>query len=431
MATFVERLRLMGSLVIAWCAFATALPVHATSTDGYHKIIVVPVVVNSSTYKSKIFIHNPSTSQPISVQLTFYQGVPYTGVDPAPVVGVDCGVKAVAVRQALLFADLVALCPAAPPPPPGGSVFGWLRAEEVTPGTNRTFAIITRVDNTARTNGFEVEGFPAHTFTGADAYVVGMARTLDADGKLKTNCFVSALNEAATVTVTLLDGDSGAQLFQTAPINLPANRLVRLLDVHGVSGDYGNGMLKIGTTPAPGPGLVFPGVIAFCTVENDQSRDDDFRIAKAVPVFDNQASRTWIENVDELGNTFAVDNAHRNTHVVYFKHPDVVHCGVYDPATAGDPSPALLTTMEVRLRDPEGNAIAGGANQSSFANLYTGDKGEHGDPFAKGLDGKWLLDVQTRAGQPPGAYNYALICLTGSGFGGHEWVGRDIGRAPF
>ena len=48
------------------------------------------------------------------------------------------------------------------------------------------------------------------------------------------------------------------------------------------------------------------------------------------------------------------------------------------------------------LVDPEGTVAARAPGNVGFTNLYTGDKGEHGQPGTfMGANGKWSLDVQS------------------------------------
>jgi hypothetical protein len=278
--------------------------------------------------------------------------------------------------------------------------------------------MFTRIDNAPFTAGFETESYPAHTFTGADLHVIGLRRS----ASLKTNCFVAALHEPTSVTLGLyggFGGTAGAPLSTPITVDLPANMMVRFLDIGlGVFpiGDFTNGVLKVTTNPTGNP-PVYPGVSAFCTVENVTTTNADFRIGKASPVLDEHAFRLWVQSADEANTVFAVGPNERNRHVVYFKHPDVVEC-----ALGGGNEGAL----EMRLYDPENQLRAGGAGVVGFANLYTGNKGQHGEPgVLMGLNGKWRLDVQKRSGAA-GDLPYALTCRAGSGFGGFEWVGRHL-----
>ena len=53
------------------------------------------------------------------------------------------------------------------------------------------------------------------------------------------------------------------------------------------------------------------------------------------------------------------------------------------------------------LVDPEGTVAARAPGNVGFTNLYTGDKGEHGQPGTfMGANGKWSLDVQSLNRRP-------------------------------
>ncbi len=395
------------------------IPALATSTDGYHKIQIIPVAVKSTAFKTSFFFHNASGAA-INLAITFYKGVDYAGGPPAQQAPVACPNQVVQSGRVLAVPDLPTLCPAVPAG--GASLFGWLWVEEITPGTTIPFTAFTRVDNTARTSGFEIEGYPAHTFTGANAYVTGLRRSIGVGGTpIQTNCFVSALNEATTVTLTLLDGTSGATLGTPISVALPATQMARFLDIFGsTAGNYSNGVVRVTTTPT---GFTYPGVIAFCTVQNNTTTDADFRIAKASPVFDNHVARLVVDDHDEENTPFktgSVSTDDRNRHVVYFKHPDYIEC------LLGGGNEANL---EILLVTPEGAVVARAAGNVGFSG-YTGDKGQHGEPgILMGANGRWSVDVQ--ALNPSGLNaTYQIGCRAGSGLGGYEWVGRNRPHTP-
>ena len=422
--------RIFSAAMLVCGALLNPAPAAATDTDGYHKVLILPLTVKSSTYQASYYIHNPSASATIQVALTFYQGVTYaTPWSPTATSAYDCGIKAVAPNQVLTYVDLIALCPSAPPPPTGGSTYGWIWAQEVTSGTTLPFTIFSRIDNATFTSGFEAESAPAHTFTGATQNVLGLRRLTGTSGiQIQTNCFVVALGEATTVTLSLFDGVTGTPKGTSVTVNLPIAKMARFLNIFPEVGDYSNGRLEVVTTPTGTNPQVYPGVIAYCTVENTSTRNADFRIAKASPVFDTQVQREWVENVDEAGKLFTTgatasttEPGDRNRHVVYFKHPDVVECLLGGSNAAN---------LEMILVDPEGNIVARAAGNVGFTNLYTGDKGQHGQPGTlMGENGKWSLDVQSLNASGLNK-TYAIACRAGSGFGGHEWVGRNLAHTP-
>ena len=121
---------------------------------------------------------------------------------------------------------------------------------------------------------------------------------------IQTNCFVVALGEPTTVTLSLFDGATGAAKGTPITVDLPIAKMARFLDIFPSVGEYSNGRLEVATTATGTSPPTYPGVIAYCTVENTSTRNADFRIAKASPVFDTQVQRQWVENVDEAGKTF-------------------------------------------------------------------------------------------------------------------------------
>ena len=115
------------------------------------------------------------------------------------------------------------------------------------------------------------------------------------------------------------------------------------------------------------------GLVAFCTVQDNTSFGADFRIAKqeqglASGALDQGAWRhTLTDRSDaDVGppSGFAIPpGTTRNTHVFYFRHPDVVGCMLLEGR--GGPIASFNYGLEMRLRtwyDDGWHAIAGGNN---------------------------------------------------------------------
>ena len=131
----------------------------AMSTDGYHTNMVLPVAVQTGSFSSDIYLSNPDSVSGVTVALTYYPANATTTGSP-----VACGTKTIAPAATNRY-TLVGLCPGIA----GSTNFGYLEAVEAD-ASNHPFNIFTRVDNPLG-QGFEVEGFPAHAFTAADAMV--------------------------------------------------------------------------------------------------------------------------------------------------------------------------------------------------------------------------------------------------------------------
>jgi cytochrome c551/c552 len=382
-----------------------------TSTDGFHSLQVLPIVVDTGSFSSEIYVFSPHNPDFASTQIHF-RFFPAQG--SAHVGALDCGNQTIANNSTVQY-TLKTLCPGLA----AGSNFGQLEAQELE-AANRPFNVFVRVNN-PQGQGFAIEGYPPHTFMRGTTWVTGLKRQAAAPG-YQTNCFVGALSEQVAFQLKLYS-ENGTQIGQTRVDDLPARTMKRLLDVFGPNGvsapagDYANVRMEV-VSVSPG------GVVVFCTVQNNTTFDADFRIgkafnvnvAKAFDVRDGHAYRSRTESVDALGASFTLgpfpDN--RNRHAVDFKHPDRVQCSI-----VGIPN---SNGIEMRLIAPDGaTVVAGGANVTSFADVYLGAKGTR----SAGENGRWFIDVQGNSADSNGK-SYSIACRSGSGHGHYELVGRGL-----
>ena len=389
------------------------------TTDGYHAIQVLPVVVDTASFTQRITLRNPEQF-PISVAARYYpadgtaQGTPID-CDPIPMTG----------HSDASVASLRALCPGLS----AGSNFGTLVLRS---GGSSPFALYSRVSNPAGA-GFSVEGFPAHAFTSALSVSTGLRRLAAAPGApaFQTNCFVGNLADqipeaqpvTTDVTITLFNGQ--AALGSTVR-SLPPGRLVRLLDVFAAvgapAGDYDD--VRAVFNP---DNLTQPGIVAFCTVQDNTSFGADFRIAKAEVSwgFGNVGSqdiglrRTGLDGFDfsfpgDTFRDFAIPaGASRNIHSLYFRHPDVIGCKLWTPSNQ------LATAeygLEMRLLATvngvyDWTPVAGGNNALSFSGVYLGDKRSRGN----GANTNYLLEVESNGQNSGSNRGYKISCESGSG----------------
>jgi hypothetical protein len=381
-------------------AIGFAATASASSTDSFHSIQVVPVVVQTGTFSAEIYVFNPHPST-INVNFDYY---PATGTPQAT--PIDCGDKAIPPNSTVGY-TLSLLCPTVA----AGSNFGMIEASDVD-AANRPFNVFVRV-NSPFGYGFAIESFPPHTFTGDQYWVTGLKRQASFPG-YKTNCFFGALGEPTTLTYNLYAA-SGTQLGVSKQVVLAARQMVRIndifADVGAPAGDHFS--VRLGTLEL---GAGEPGAVVFCTVENSTYFDADFRIGKAFPAQDDHAWRTFSQSADALNVAFATGSGanSRTRHVVYFKHPDRVQCSV-----AGTPN---STGLEMRLVAPDGTPVAGagGPGQTSFAEVYLGAKSTRNF----GANGQWFIDVENATGGT--AKPYELTCSSGSGHTPYEPVGRNL-----
>ncbi|MCX7041187.1 MAG: hypothetical protein NT117_00560 [Gammaproteobacteria bacterium] len=405
-------------------ALAGTTPALAQSTDGFHAIQVFPVVVDSDSFTQRFTFKNPDAANAVTLSTIYF---PADGTTQA--VNMGCPAITIPAGGQTVFTSLRGICPTLA----AGSQYGFLYAA-VTGATQGLFSGYSRVSNAAG-NGFSVEAFPAHTFTSADTIVTGLRRRAasGASPAFQTNCFVGNQHDVSpylhlnsTVNYTLYS--SGGATLGTGTMQLTPGRMVRLLDVFAAAnapaGDYDDAYIVFGET-----GTGEPGLMTFCTVQDNTSFGADFRIGKqfrgygtqysGIGAQDDHVSRdtTVAFDIKMTGDTtpraFSIPASNTttgaNTHVVYFRHPDYVACEIIDPATNVRALPAY--GLEMRLRDQYLNTLAGGVNIQGFSRIYMGDKTDRNN----GANARYTIEVESTAVNTAAARPYKLHCQSGSG----------------
>ncbi len=407
------------------CAAIAATSASAQSTDGYHSIQVFPVVVDSASFTQRFVFRNPDPDNAITVNASFYPGTGTAQTTPT-----TCPAFSIPADGQREFTSLRSLCPGMV----AGNTFGYLYTNDADP-TNKPFAAFSRVSNSAGA-GFSVEAFPAHTFTSADAVVTGLRR-LAASGAtpaFQTNCFIGNLHDVtapATPTTTevfyTLYDSNNAQVGSTTSVMLTPGKLTRLLDVFTTAGapagNYDNVRVKFEEV---GPDE--PGLMTYCTVQDNTSFGADFRIGKQEQGFSTPYSSIGAQDDSVSRDSVAFQDlflsgdvsprqfdipagAFSNTHVIYFRHPDRIQCELVNPATDVRLTPD--DSLEMRLLDGQGNLVAGGNNVIGFSEIYLGDKTDRNF----GANGRYSIEVESSgAGLNVNQLrNYGIHCQSGSG----------------
>lgn len=408
---------------------ALASPASAQSTDGFHEIQVVPVVVDSASFSQRFdFRAVLSIISGTVVAELHPRYYPADGTtQPGPI---DCPSFQVGIKGKS-FDGLRAMCPGLT----AGSQFGFLVIEQHA-SEHLAFSVFSRVSNPAGA-GFAVEAFPAHTFTTARSTAAGLRRKSASAGSpaYQSNCFVGLMGEHASVTTPTrvlagLLGPDGLDLGTAVTLDLHPGQMVRLLDVFAAvgapEGDHDHATFF--TRPVIADGDPRPGVIAFCTVQDNTSFGADFRIAKqeygdmpgiSVPLpagWDEHVQRVTLSFRNIVGPEFSLNTGgmQQNTHLFYFRNPDWISCELTDPATFSRMLPAKGLEMRLLAWDAHGyTPIAGGAGVLGWDRVYLGDKRERGD----GSNTAYLLQVENMTYSPGGGGDvpYGLRCWSGSG----------------
>jgi hypothetical protein len=407
-----------AGLLLLFAAFAVPTA-RAQTTDGLATIQVFPVVVDSGSFKQQFVFRNPNGSL-ASVQPRYFPGTGTAQASP-----ITCPTFTIPISGSITIASLRTMCPTLV----AGSAFGYLYLTE-THNENLPFAAFSRVSNPAAA-GFSVEAFPAHTFTSATTSISGLRRlvaTTQAPA-FQTNCFVGSLNNyvaggiavPTSVNVELFTA-AGAHLGPGTNIELIPGKLTRLLDVFAAAnappGDHDNATVKFSEE-----GTDRPALMSFCTVQDNTSFGADFRIAKQefgavgweLGGQDGHVRRDWVDvrevvGSSGVGRTFTIQAgaSGRNTHVMYFRHPDWVSCELVAVVTEERLLPAY--GLEMRMLDDTGAVIVGGNDIIGFQTRYLGDKNDVGD----GANTRYTIEVESAV---PSAVlrDYGLHCESGNG----------------
>lgn len=395
---------------------------HAQSIEGYHTDQVFPVVVDSTTFAQSF---NFVTNNPSSVTLTvkFYPG---SGTAQAAIGPVTCNNVTMPAYASARFTSLRELCPNLV----SGSAFGYLRARATASSDGMhddipMFAGFSRVSNYAGA-GFSVEAHPANTFTSASTSVQGLRRmaATQSSPAYQTNCFIGNLDEITPSTpiarkVNLkLWGDAELDALAPKEFSLMPGQFIRLLDVFSAmgadpAGSHDNVLARFSTTwNQPGDDTNRPGIMTFCTVQDNTSFGADFRIGKlewgwGSGSHDLATSRNLF-STSSLGRLFEIDaGASANTHVMYFKAPDTVQCKLL--TTAGT-SPAVAG-LEMRLLNSQGVLVGGGNNATSTGEIFLGDKND----LRNGWTSRYTIEVESDEQTAGAVRSYGLYCSSGSG----------------
>lgn len=409
-------------------AVAGADPALAQSTDGYHAIQIFPLVTDSASFAQRFTFRN-SDAAAMTLSVQYFPG---TGTTQAT--SIACPALTIPANGVFVAPSLRTLCPALA----SGSQFGFLYVADANATHKHSFAGFSRVSNPAGI-GFTVEAFPAHTFTSADTVVTGLRRLAAANGApaFQSNCFVGKMNQVVVnssfpavdsdVLVTLRNA-AGTQVGATTTFHVAPGRLTRLLDVFAAVGaPAGNYDDVRATFEESGTGE--PGILAFCTVQDNTSFGADFRIAKQERGFSQITLKQTPYAQDEhvlrdstIGNdtflsglsaprafTIPAGATGSNTHVVYFRHPDYVQCELINPVTK---LPMIADYgLEMRMIGPEGQVIAGGALAVGWGPIYMGDKSNRNN----GSNTRYTIEVETNGKANSAAKPYKLHCISGSG----------------
>jgi hypothetical protein len=421
------------------CGLAACLLVHAPAraqtTDAHHAIQVFPLIVDNASFVAKLVFRNPGTES-IQIKSRFHPAEGTSQTTP-----LDCDTVYLSAEEAKSY-TLRTLCPTLPAGTQFGFLYTWNGGQ--VSGANNPYSGFSRVQN-PQGIGFSVEAFPAQAFSAARTVVTGLRRSAATatTPAYQTNCFLGLLSEvtpesvpvATTVSYALRESNSDIGVGQVV---LTPGKMVRILDIFAAAGvtpgDYDD---IVAVFDESGEGE--PGVVTYCTVQDNTSYGADFRIGKQSGGIsrgslgdghvaqDDGALRDAIvaSNVRlstgpgaAAARSVAIPaGATSNAHVLYFRHPDYIACSLEDPATGFQLSNAY--GLEMRLMASDGTTVlAGGNDVTGFSQLYLGDKRDRDE----GINTRYVLEVESNENNTGANRPYLLHCRSGSGHGLGELV---------
>ena len=402
-----------------WVALAVCASgvTQAQTSAGSGSVIVLPVVAFTATFTSEVTVQNPNGNS-ITLDLDYYES--NNAHDPG---FHDCGQFSVPAGQTLAF-TMLAMCP----PETGTTHFGMLILRHHDPANQLDLFYAYSRAQTGSGVGFSIEGFPIGGFSGDISYATGIKNSTTTPF-YATNCYVAALGEPITYTLTLYNGTDAAEAapLGTVTASIPAFDSHRYTDVFarlGAGPNNTNVKAKFSVAAIDANGTV-PDYIGFCTVQESVTFSADFRIAKSRDALDQRQKRKTCYGQSACGTLTVpptqIGNAatDRNVHSMFIAQPDFVRCDLVG-------SPATVAQLQIRIRDPGDSFVSTkfvpaapydatpfqNANTAdvSYFYIYTGERTE----WNFGQTARWLIDVEGNDAAT-GTLDYGITCKSGNG----------------
>ena len=407
----------------------------AVTTAGAASSIVLPVAAKTSSFETEVFVFNHN-AYVINVDVLYYEanGLAAPGQK-------TCSVLSLAAGETKSF-KLATQCPVLNDNPPqshfgllvlrdaGGGSIGGGRTEKL-----RTFYGYSRVQHVTTLQGFSIEGFPEHVFSGSLATSTGLKRNGASPFPgtpylYQSNCFVGSLGDPVNYRIRLYNG-SGTKIGNDIIGSLAPYQLLRYLDIFTVAGlavgELDNIRAQFEETNNVNPLAPDDGgrsLIGFCTVQDNRSFGADFRIAKSLDAANATLRKLRCRGTGVLNDANLYDGTacpavtspavHQipdatkmDRWEMFVHHPDFLKCKIL-----GDP--LVVAKLEIRLLAPSGEQVAGGKDQTEFY-IETGGR-QSAFTNSYGVQTFWTTDIQARSNVTTGfPLGYGLQCNSGSG----------------
>lgn len=385
----------------------------AQEIEGMQTMQIIPVVVDSTTFKSRIDLFN-AFGVDTTLDVTY---VPGDGTTQAANGVLACQQVTVPALQPLTIVSIRDICPTLA----AGSQFGYLKLVRANVhGSSQKFHQLgvhafSRVSN-YQGQGFSVEAFPLHTFAWNRQVVSGVRRlapTANSPG-YQTNCFVGTLDDNVGGEVSIkLATAADAPLGNEIKVLTGPSRLIRLLDVFSAAGLASGDYDDVKVTFSSG----LPTAFGFCTVQDNTSFGADFRIGKQVYPREMNEQRVVVASSDLLGRKLSLPEMQADYYqllAMEFHHPDLINCIVYGSgAVPPAPPPSVPSNVELSLwiKDPQQHALRQVSDNGQYR--YVSELADTKMAINDGVDTTlYALIARTGGGATT---DYTLQCLSGSG----------------
>jgi hypothetical protein len=409
-------LRFAAAAACLGAFFGWTPPMSAMSADSSSYAVVLPWVMDTGGFRSRIAVENHSTS-------TLMLNAFFVGDDLSAMPGLHpCSdASANSVPQTFAFAvkadgvlefDLGALlaekCKA---PVPAGPMGNRGTLTILTP-PNAPQALISASARVERipapgvtTLGYSQHGIPLGALEGSKLLMAGLRSGVFPSGaKDRVDCLFSSFADATRSgdLYTLRVKDSrgsvlGAKVFALSPWS---SKIVNdVVATVGAAGDYDGLQVEI----EPGANPTSPSMIASCrTIDLSNpsvTSATSLSVGKVYEPKDMQLQRSvTVDQTPGWGKFRFNPQAGKALHVAFLRAPDMVTCQVDDPQ--------LILIVE----DPSRRFVAGGFQ--STGEFFTGSRSD----VSFGTAGGWGLTVKPNPANPPsGSINYEITCVSGNG----------------
>jgi hypothetical protein len=419
-----KRKALAAAQAVALCVASPAAD--AQSIIGFSPTMVIPIVAQTGTYSSEVFIGNTGGT-------SLVLGVEYVGGIGSAAPGQrDCGTVVVppggAAGPGATSFSVGAQCGL-----PAGSNFGMVFLFNDAPFGNRGFLAYSRTQAFNAT-GFSVEAFTAGSLSPQSQRLIGLKRVLGAGPSpipFQSNCFVGSFDKVINYRIRLIASDGNQLGFVDG--TLQPFEFIRHLDIFaaaGVAGNQSNVSAVFQNRDSFTAGNTnYPPFVGFCTVQDNVLFAADFRIAKAFNAFDGSYT-TQVSGCEPPSCTaydYAITEVSKKDVIAMFvRPPDQITCQLKSNRLADlelqlrqpDLMPTPLTSASpgsAAFNLPPGPVVAGGDNQTSFS--Y--DTGLEITRLSDGTSMRdlWSLEISARetVPAPTTPIPYSIDCRNGSG----------------